>query len=61
MAFLIRYICRLDNGEVVHDETVIGTVESLVAIEKGIQLFGQHATLRVEFDPPLQPAEEASS
>ena len=61
MSFLIRYVFRLDNGAIVHDETVIGTVDSLVAIEKGVHLFGHHGTLRVEFDPPLQPVEEASS
>ena len=55
MSFLIRYVFQLESGEVVHDETVVGTVESLVAIEKGVTVFGRSGTLRVEFDPPLMP------
>jgi hypothetical protein len=56
MSFLIRYTFTI-GGEVEHDETVVATVDELVALEKGVTVLGQTGTLRVEFDPPLVPSE----
>jgi hypothetical protein len=58
VTFLTRYTFTLASGEVVHDETVIGDVADLSAIEKIVYINGERGTLRVEFDPPLAPIVE---
>jgi hypothetical protein len=55
VSFLIRYTFTMEDGEVVHDETVVGDVRELEAIEKDVWVLGQRGTLRVAFDPPLAP------
>jgi hypothetical protein len=57
VSFLLRYIATDAAGECVHDETVVANVAALEAIEKDVWVLGQKITLRVEFDPPLAPAE----
>jgi hypothetical protein len=60
MPFLTRYTFTLANGEVIHDETVVGDVADLRSISKDVWIAGERGTLRVEFDPPLAPVEDAA-
>lgn len=56
MSFLIQYTATDDQGEIVHDETVVADVDPLEAISKDVWVLGRRVTLRIAFDPPLTAA-----
>lgn len=55
MTFLIRIAVELEDGTVIHDETVLADTIPFYGFEKGMSSDGVDATLKVEFDPPLAP------
>lgn len=53
MTFLVHFRAVTDDGETLHEETIVADTEELTGLEKGFTVLGQHATMIIEFDPPL--------